>query len=188
MPVPGEHGRVLPEFAIGPGRRDAAALLVIWYVRKSFYSWAALGCIGLALQAWVSDRTVGDIGSDWRSPGRLASELWSPMAGAVIALVVRLVSSAVAFGLAIPRVFDYETDLSPRTNLGHTIGVFFDRLNLARAYRSLRWTHHVRQEALVRLGERGRRLGRLDPLMDICNIGLWVVAILLVITAALATG
>ncbi len=53
-----------------------------------------------------------------------------------------------------------------------------DRLNLARGYRALRWTHHVRQLALARLGPTGQRLARLDPIMDITNISLWVIAVL----------
>ncbi len=50
-------------------------------------------------------------------------------------------------------------------------------------YRALRWTHHVRQLALARLGDTGRKLARLDPIMDITNITLWVVAVVALVAA-----
>ena len=62
-----------------------------------------------------------------------------------------------------------------------------DRLNLARGYRALRWTHHVRQLALARLGDTGRRLARLDPIMDITNITLWVLAVAAFISTGAGT-
>jgi hypothetical protein len=44
-------------------------------------------------------------------------------------------------------------------------------------FRSLRWTHHVRQVALQRLEPSGRWVSRVDPVMDLANITLWVVAV-----------
>lgn len=70
-----------------------------------------------------------------------------------------------------------EVDLAPRTSFGSSIGLFLDRLHVERAYRSLRWTHHVRRVALGQLGPTGDRLGKVDPILDIVNITAMVVAV-----------
>ena len=85
--------------------------------------------------------------------------------------------------LALPLARAYEVGLAPRTNFGSGIGHLLDRLNLARGYRALRWTHHVRQLALERLGDTGRKLARLDPIMDVANIALWVIAVIALVAA-----
>ena len=55
----------------------------------------------------------------------------------------------------------------------------FDRMHVARAYRSLRWTHHVRREAIGRLGPNAsRRVAKIDPSMDIANISTAVLAVI----------
>jgi hypothetical protein len=64
--------------------------------------------------------------------------------------------------------------MPPRRYRGATIGIVFDLWHTARAYRALRWTHEVRQLAIARLGTTGRRLGRLDPILDVVNITLLV--------------
>lgn len=69
-----------------------------------------------------------------------------------------------------------EVDLAPRTSFGSSIGLFLDRLHVARAYRSLRWTH-VRRVALGQLGPTGDLLGKVDPILDIVNITAMVVAV-----------
>ena len=58
------------------------------------------------------------------------------------------------------------------------------RRNLAKAYRSLRWTHHVRQMALRRLGPSGDRVSKLDPILDVVNIATFVVMVVVVFTTA----
>ena len=102
----------------------------------------------------------------------------------MVGLILRVGSGFAALLLALPLASAYEVGLSPRTNFGSGIGHLLDRLNLARGYRALRWTHHVRQLALARLGHTGRKLSRLDPIMDVTNIALWVVAVV----ALVATG
>jgi len=96
----------------------------------------------------------------------------------LLALAIKFIVGWVALGMALPLALAHEPNLSPRENFGSSIGVFFDRLHLARAFRSLRWTHHVRQVAQHRLGEQGRRLGRLDPILDVINIASGVIAFL----------
>ena len=83
----------------------------------------------------------------------------------------------MALWLAYPLARSYEVGLSARTGFGSGIGKWLDRLQLARAFRALRWTHHVRQVALQRLGPSRRWVSRVDPVMDIANISLWVIAV-----------
>jgi hypothetical protein len=163
--------RIRPELALQPGTADARNLLIVWYLRKSVYGLVALGII-----AGTVTQTNLDV--NWKSGAELGSELSSPLAPIVIGLMLRVVSGFVALLLALPLASAYEVGLSPRTNVGSGIGRVLDRLNLARGYRALRWTHHVRQLALARLGDAGRKLARLDPIMDIANITLWVIAVI----------
>jgi hypothetical protein len=165
--------RIRPQQAIRPGRNDARNLLAVWFVRKSFYGLVAIGLLG----AVISRRAVGDIGVDITSWESLSAEFASPMAGLVLGLLARLGSGFVALWLAYPLVRSYEVGLPERTGLGSGIGTWLDRLQLTRGFRSLRWTHHVRQVALQRLGPSRRWVLRVDPIMDLANITLWVVAV-----------
>jgi hypothetical protein len=166
-----EEPKVRPEHAVRPGRADARNLLAVWFVRKSFYGLIALGLIGAAIS-----RRVDDIGADVTSWGSLRSELASPMIGLALGLLARFGSGFVALCLAFPLARSYEIGLSPRTGFGSAIGKWLDRLQLARAFRALRWTHHVRQVALMRLQATRPWLSQLDPTMDIANISLWAIA------------
>ncbi len=170
-PPVAEPPRIRPELALQPGAADARNLLVVWFLRKSVYGLVALGLIVGAL-------TRTDIDIDFRSASDLESQLSSPLAPLVVGVILRVITSFVALLLALPLASAYEVGLSPRTNFGSGIGHVLDRLNLARGYRALRWTHHVRQIALARLGPKGPKLARLDPIMDITNITLWVVAVI----------
>jgi len=175
--------RIQPAAAIMPGTADSKRLLSIWFVRKSFYWLFFLGIsIGLLTTAF---RHQSDIDVEVTSP----SALVSPWAVLAVALIVRFVSGWVALGFAFPLALAHEPNLSPRTNFGSGIGKFFDRLHIARAFRSLRWTHHVRQVAQHRLGPTGARAGKLDPIFDIINISSGVIAFIsLVIFTIVAPG
>ena len=171
--------RIRPDQALRPGRFDPAALMCVWFVRKSFYWLLFVGMISLA----VTNRT-DDTEIDWTSPSALLDEILSPLAGIIFAFVFRFVASQVGLALTYPLARRHDDELEPRTNVGSSIGVFFDRLNVMRAYRSLRWTHHVRQVALRRLGRWGDRLGRLDPILDIVNIAMGVLAFVALVLLA----
>ena len=170
-PPVSEPPRIRPELALQPGATDARNLLIVWYLRKSVYGLVALGLIAGAF-------TRTDIDIDFRSASDLESQLSSPLAPLVVGVILRVLTGFAALLLALPLASAYEVGLSPRTNFGSGIGHVLDRLNLARGYRALRWTHHVRQVALARLGPTGRKLARLDPIMDVTNIALWVLAVI----------
>lgn len=162
--------------------------MVVWFIRKSFYWLVFLGyTLGTALALINHENNEVDI--DWTSPTSVREALLSPWSAFLLALIIRFVNNWVALALAFPLAIGHEPNLSPRENFGSGIGKFFDRLHVARSYRALRWTHHVRQVALGRLGERGRRLSKLDPLLDIVNIASGILSffVIVAVTAATAT-
>jgi len=174
----GEGGfplRIQPAAALRPGRSDGRNLLIVWFARKSFYWLFFLG-MGMGLTAATLERQDPDFAVDWTSPSSVESGLVSPWALLVVAIMLRFVVAWTALAMAWPLARAHEVNLSPRTNFGSGVGKFFDRLNLARAFRSLRWTHHVRQVALQRLGSHGARIGKLDPILDVVNIAVGVSA------------
>jgi len=168
-PEPSGELRIRPEQALRPGRSDARNLLIVWYVRKSFYTWVFLGGIGA-----IATRGTTDVDIDWTEPNKLLGEIFSPLVGMILAVVVRLGSTWVALALAYPLARKHDAPLEPRTGFMSGVGQWFDRLHVAKAYRSLRWTHHVRQQALGRFGTTGRRVSKLDPIMDYVNLSLAV--------------
>lgn len=178
--------RIQPAAALVPGTADSSRLMAAWFVRKSFY-WMFFG--GYAIGSLVAYRhhEDGEIDIDWASPDSVGQAILSPWSAFVLALIVRFVNSWVALALAMPLALAHEPNLSPRTNVGSGIGRFFDRLHVARAFRSLRWTHHVRQVALERLGRTGERLRKLDPILDLVNVASGVIAAGVVVFVAYNT-
>ena len=136
-------------------------MLCVWYARKASYGIIA---IGLILGSVVGRADQLTIAAD--TPDQFWDQLRSPLAGVILGLAVRVGASFVALALAFPLARAREAGLPPRAYLGNSLTGILDRLHAARAYRSLRWTHHVRQVALARLGATGRRIAHLDPIMD----------------------
>jgi len=168
----------MPEAALRPGLGDARTLLVLWYVRKSTY-WV-FG-LGLTIAALVYRADTIDLGSG--SPSQIWGELHSPLAGVAVALLLRLFTAGAGLLIAYPLACAYEVGLEPRTNTGRTIGILLDRYKVMRAYRALRWTHHVRLHAIRRLGPAGARLAHLDPILDVANITLLTTAAVALVIA-----
>lgn len=178
--------RIQPAAALIPGTADSRRLMAAWFIRKSFYWLFFLGySLGTVVAVLNHDDNQLDV--DWTSPSSVREAVLSPWSALLLAFFVRFVNNWVALALAMPLAIAHEPNLSPRENFGSGIGKFFDRLHVARAYRSLRWTHHVRQVALGRLGERGRRLGKLDPVLDIVNIASGVASFLVIAIVVAAT-
>lgn len=169
--------RIQPAAAIAPGTADAKRLLAIWFFRKSFY-WLFFVAIGTGLTVTFLRHQDADV--DLGDPTSLTG-VWTLL---LVALAVRFISGWIALVLALPLVFAHEPSLTPRENFGSSIGLFFDRLHIATAFRELRWTHHVRQVAQHRLGETGRKLGKLDPILDIVNIASGVLAFVVPVLVA----
>lgn len=179
--------RIQPAAALMPGRSDSGRLLAVWFIRKSFYWMFFLGWAVASLITYLGGNTVsGEL--DLSSPQSARDGLGAPGLALIIAIGIRWVNNWIAVALAYPLAVAHEPNLSPRDGFGSGIGKFLDRLQIARAFRALRWSHHVRQIALKRLGSTGRALGRLDPILDIVNILVAVGALIVVGVLSGASG
>lgn len=118
---------------------------------------------------------------DWSDAGSVLAELWSPLAGLVLAVVIRIGTGLAGLALAYPVVRSYRSRFEPPAVLANWIGRRLDGRGLTLAFRRLRWSHHVRREALARLGATGDRVGKLDRILDIANIGSFIVVVLVVV-------
>lgn len=139
-----------------------------------------LGIIGAILAGRADAIDVG-----FHSPESVVERLLSPLAGVILAVMLRLSSALAGLAITYPLARAREAGLEPRSYRGARIGVVLDRLHVMRAYRALRWTHHVRLVAHRRLGATGRRLARLDPIMDVTGVVLLLlIPVLLVALSA----
>ena len=171
-------GAIPPESALRPSPHDATALLVLRALRRSFIPLFALGLIG----AWsTGDYTAAGFEA-LTSPEEWFSALLSPLAGFALAVLVRVGVSGLALLLALPQVPGAGVGLGRRR-----WRAWVDRLQVAKAYRTLRWTWAVRAAAIERLGPRGRRLAVAEPLTRVAGVVLLLVWFGLLYADAAAT-
>ena len=174
-----EKPRLRPEAALLDGGRDSAWLLILWYLRKS-----TLGIVGFSLAVSFALNSSDEINSETLLDFSPEAPNLLPTFVLLLAMLLRFVTDWAGVALAYKLARIYEKDLEPRTNAGHWIGEWLDRYKVARAYSSLRWTHHVRQIALCRIGAEGRRLALLDPVLDVTNIASFALAFLVLLLRA----
>ncbi len=161
--------RIDPGVCIGPGRKDARRLLVTWFAKKSFM-WMLFGGSALAAVVHAIERTDNELQVSLTSPDSVLSGLLSAFALVVLALLLRLVIGWVALGFAYPLARAHDAVLEPRTGWNRHWGTFSDRYKVAKAYRLLRWTHHVRHVALDRVAPGPSWWRRIDPILDVVNV------------------
>ena len=167
-----------PDAALRGSPQDAAALLVLRALRRSFIPLFALGLIG----AWSTGDYSASGFAALSSPEEWFSALLSPLAGFALAVLVRVGVSGLALLLALPQVPGSGVGLGRRR-----WRAWVDRLQVAKAYRSLRWTWAVRAAAIDRLGTRGRRLAVAEPLTRVVGVVLLLVWFGLIYADAPAT-
>lgn len=145
-----------PSQALRSGDADARLVLLLWCLRKSFYPLLWLG-LSIAVIAFDDVNALNRRFASLSNPSEVVASLLSPMAGVVFAFGVRIVVGVLALVSAYP--LTKATTRADYTAVSRTGGFFrlwWDRLYMARAYRSLRWTWAVRQFAAERLGRWGR--------------------------------
>ena len=170
LPDPTADGlRIDPNVCLRPGRQDARRLLIVWFVKKSFW-WMFFGGSAFAAIVHAVERVDNDLQVRLSSPDTVKSGLLSAYALVVLAILVRLVIGWVALGLAYPLARSHDAVLEPRTGWNRHYGTFSDRYKVAKAYRLFRWTHHVRQVALDRVAPGPSWWRRLDPILDVVNV------------------
>ncbi len=175
VPERGGWRRVQPGSALRPGRFDAIALLILWAGRRAFWPMLLLGI----LVAFGLGRLEAENLAELTTPMELLHAVLSPLGGIALAFLTRLVVGWLALALAWPLS---RWDRPP--DHGHSLSVrwrdWVDRLRLAQAYRTLRWTWGVREAAIARAGAIGQRLGWAVPLSTIVTIVLWIALIAMV--------
>jgi len=168
-PGPDTGLRIDPVACLGPEQSDARRLLVVWFVKKSFY-WMFFGGAAFASVVHAVERVDNDLQVRISSPDSVTSGLFSAAAFVVLALIVRLAIGWVALALAYPLARSHDAALEPRTGWNRHWGTFSDRYKVAKAFRLLRWTHHVRQVALDRVAPGPSWWRRVDPILDVVNV------------------
>jgi hypothetical protein len=167
--APGAGLRIDPIACLRPGRKDARRLLVVWFIKKSFW-WMFFGGAAVAGIVNAVERVDNEFQVRLSSPDTVLSGLLSGYALVVLALLVRLMIGWVALGLAYPLARAHDAALEPRSGWNRHWGTFSDRYKVAKAYRLLRWTHHVRQVAIDRVAPGPSWWRRLDPILDVLNL------------------
>lgn len=158
---PLRSAQVEPSDALRPGRRDAVIVLLLWAGRRAFWPLLLLGfTVAVAAGRLTEETAVG-----LSTPADLLRALLSPLAGVALAILLRIAVAWLALAAAWP-LSRWPTEKSHRSwPQRYRDGI--DRLRLAQAYRSLRWTWGVRAEAIERAGVLGRRLSWAVPISTV---------------------
>ncbi|TDT16838.1 hypothetical protein BDK89_2436 [Ilumatobacter fluminis] len=162
-------GRIEPDVCLGPGRSDSRRLLIAWFVKKSFY-WMFFGGAAFASLIHFVERVENDFRVNYRSPESVEHGLLSAWAFVVLAVLIRIAIAWIALAMAYPLARARDADLEPRSGWNRHYATFSDRYKVAKAFRALRWTHHVRQAALDRVAPGPSRWRRMDPALDVANV------------------
>lgn len=168
-----------PGVALRPGHVDPIALLVVWYLRRSF---VPLLVLGFAIATLFG--RLDDPGMNLANPASILRALLTPWVGVAAAVVVRVLANVGALLLAFPLTrWSQPADYHVGSSSGR-VRSWTDRWHRTAAYRALRWTWPVRRLAAERLGRSARWL----LLMDRAWVVGGVVAVLawLVIASSVA--
>lgn len=163
------HVRVELDACLLPGRSDSRRLLILWFVKKSFW-WMFFGGTALASAIHFVERVDNEFQVDYRSPESVEQGLLSAWTLVVLAVLLRFVTVWVGLAIALPLARRHETGLAPRTGWNRAYATWSDRYKVAKAFRSLRWTHHVRQVALDRVCPGTGWWRRMDLILDVTNV------------------
>ncbi len=154
------------------GTRDAKILLTLWFLKRLFWPLILLGLIGGVLADDLNSNEV-----DFSNPESIASKLLSPLVGFAAAvflkIAVNLLASLAAYPVARERTKDFQ---NPK--YGYVFTRYLDIWQITKGVRTLRWTHHVRQEASKRIKNPFIRSGKLDKIFDVFTIILVVIVVL----------
>ncbi len=161
----GDPPVIRPEQALRDGRGDAATVVVLWLLRRSFVPLALFG----STVAWIGGRT--DTTVEWSSPSRVVADLLSPLALVIVAFVVRIGAAVGALLAVLPVAHRTVTEVGGDTTIDGHVG---DSYRTAKALRALRWTGPVRRLAIERLGPRFGWIRHGDTAMTIAAVAGFV--------------
>lgn len=138
--------------AVGPGTWDATAVLVLRCLRTASILLVVAG-VAVAVATGSEDRM-----DEVTSPDTVLHALVTPLAVLAVGVVLRVLIAPLAYALAAVFVLHDRRDVARPHDARSTWNRLSDRARLAGAYRALRWTNAVRDEAVDQLGPRGQLL------------------------------
>ena len=161
--------RIELDACLQPGRADSRRLLVAWFVKKSFW-WMFFGGTAFASVVHFVEHVENELQVNYRSPESVEHGLLSAWMFVVGAVLLRVAIAWIALALAFPLARAHEVGLAPRSGVNRHYATLSDRYKVAKAFRALRWTHHVRQVALDRVSPGPGWWRRMDPILDVVNV------------------
>jgi hypothetical protein len=173
---PKASGDIAPDDVLGPGKRDARRLLVLWLIRRSA---VPVFWLGLMIGVLVSPGHYVEASFD--SPVDAFGQLLSPAAGIALALLLRVGTTTAGFALALPLARGFiGAGGVPAGYSGGGLSRVFDGFGASRGYGALRFTRTVRDAAAARLGQEGARHDRLDRWVTRANLALPALTLLVI--------
>ena len=165
-----------PGRALGDGPGGPVPLLLLRCLRTATLVLITAG-IGVAVLAGRDDdlSTIG-------TPSGLLRSLVTPLAVLAAGIVLRLLLTPLAYLSALAVVLGAGADVVPDDDRRATPTRWSDRLRVANAYRSLRWTSAVKDRAVTEAGGAGRALRVAE---DVLRVLIGVAAALTLVAIAL---
>lgn len=148
------------------GKRDARTLLILWFIRRLFWPLILLGIIGHIL-----NEDIGNSKLDLTNFENVAAKLLSPLIGLGLALFIKLTTSYIAIFISYPLLRERQKTIKDE-RYGWFLSRWMDRYRILKGFSEIRWTHHVRQEAINRLGSDAIGWSKFDKYFDILTITL----------------
>jgi hypothetical protein len=140
-----EHAEL--SFLPGP---DAVALLSLRVLRTTslaLISWGAAIATAFAGYDHLTDRIA--------TPSALLGSLLTPFAVLALGVILRVLVAPLAYFVSLVFIGVSSLDITSVNDRRGWWGKMTDRIRLAGAYRSLRWTNAVKDEAVASLGRPG---------------------------------
>lgn len=169
MQTPSRPPQFDPASVVLPEAFDPRALLSVWCIRKSVFPLIWVGIASAAVADRLDDVDIRNFDTFTEA----LQALVSPLAGVIVALAMRLASSILGAVLAYRVAGSVEAIRRPFES-GHARAAraLIDRVYVARAFRSLRWTKAARQVASGRIGPSGRHFELADRMLSVANVVL----------------
>jgi hypothetical protein len=175
-----------PDAVLGPGHRDAAGVLALWLLRRSFWTvlWLSLILVVVTGTVESPEQLGAQLETQVTSVTDAQALLRSPATVLLLAApAARLVSGWLGLALAFPHAsrLQREADRDLARGRLHPLP-WLDRARLASALRTIRWTSSLRRRARARLRRSGTAVLVADVVLVITGIVLAPVAIVVLTT------
>lgn len=169
-----------PDEVLAPGRGDAAGVLALWLLRRSFLTLLWVSAIVVVVTGTVASPEDLDAQVDTQvsSMTEVREVVLSPTSLLLLsAPAARFASAWLAWAIAFPLAWRLQVaaDHDLERSRWHPVP-WLDRARLASGLRSVRWTSSVRRRARARLGRAGTFVQVADVVLIVAGIVLFPVA------------